>query len=355
MSTRLHYQICDQKGLAYSVAGSLHSYHDARAARGRRRLLAREAAGAGDARRWRCSGGSATSWSARTSWRRPSGVSSATSSRRTTTSTGCAAGSAAPSSTRGGSAGEARARAGARAAGAIRDVARRVLRPERLSVTVVGALSPTLSRRVEKIVKGFSTGPSQVPHLPRRAPRGEAALRWTRSPEATCASASSSSWRATARGGRRDLDGERERLLDRLARLLLTEHEARLGVDRLLAGLGRRDRDVEARRLLRALREIGARQLRLLHRHARGRRQRDGDRRLGVDVPAGLRGDRQARGRGRADGDLGLRLLDLVERVAGAEGAPAARDEGDAAKWKRGTGESTHGLRVAGRLSPRHR
>ena len=29
MSTRLHYQICDQKGLAYSIAGSLHSYHDA--------------------------------------------------------------------------------------------------------------------------------------------------------------------------------------------------------------------------------------------------------------------------------------------------------------------------------------
>jgi predicted Zn-dependent peptidase len=28
MSTRLHYRICDQKGLAYSVAGSLHSYHD---------------------------------------------------------------------------------------------------------------------------------------------------------------------------------------------------------------------------------------------------------------------------------------------------------------------------------------
>jgi predicted Zn-dependent peptidase len=28
MSTRLHYQICDQKGLAYSVAGSLHSYQD---------------------------------------------------------------------------------------------------------------------------------------------------------------------------------------------------------------------------------------------------------------------------------------------------------------------------------------
>ena len=32
----------------------------------------------------------------------------------------------------------------------IRDVARRVLRPDRLSVTVVGALSPKLSRRVEK-------------------------------------------------------------------------------------------------------------------------------------------------------------------------------------------------------------
>jgi predicted Zn-dependent peptidase len=28
MSTRLHYQICDQKGLAYSVSGTLSSYHD---------------------------------------------------------------------------------------------------------------------------------------------------------------------------------------------------------------------------------------------------------------------------------------------------------------------------------------
>src|SRR5207237_3701469 len=28
MSTRLHYQICDQKGLAYSVSGNLCSYHD---------------------------------------------------------------------------------------------------------------------------------------------------------------------------------------------------------------------------------------------------------------------------------------------------------------------------------------
>jgi len=37
----------------------------------------------------------------------------------------------------------------------IRDVARRVLRPERLSVTAVGALGPALSRKVEKIVRGF--------------------------------------------------------------------------------------------------------------------------------------------------------------------------------------------------------
>jgi predicted Zn-dependent peptidase len=29
MSTRLHYRLCDQKGLAYSVAGTLHAYHDA--------------------------------------------------------------------------------------------------------------------------------------------------------------------------------------------------------------------------------------------------------------------------------------------------------------------------------------
>jgi predicted Zn-dependent peptidase len=29
MSTRLHYQICDQKGLAYSVSGGLYSFHDA--------------------------------------------------------------------------------------------------------------------------------------------------------------------------------------------------------------------------------------------------------------------------------------------------------------------------------------
>jgi len=37
----------------------------------------------------------------------------------------------------------------------IRAVARRVIRPERLSVTTVGALSPALTRKVEKIVKDF--------------------------------------------------------------------------------------------------------------------------------------------------------------------------------------------------------
>ena len=51
---------------------------------------------------------------------------------------------------------EKRARALARVRPeAIREVARRVLRPERLSVTAVGALSLSLSRRVEKIVMGF--------------------------------------------------------------------------------------------------------------------------------------------------------------------------------------------------------
>src|SRR6185312_16995014 len=37
----------------------------------------------------------------------------------------------------------------------IRAVARRVIRPDRLSVTSVGALSPKLSRRVERIVREF--------------------------------------------------------------------------------------------------------------------------------------------------------------------------------------------------------
>jgi predicted Zn-dependent peptidase len=51
---------------------------------------------------------------------------------------------------------EKRARALARVKPSeIRDVARRVLRPDRLSVTAVGALGPSLSRRVEKIVMGF--------------------------------------------------------------------------------------------------------------------------------------------------------------------------------------------------------
>ena len=52
---------------------------------------------------------------------------------------------------------EKRARALARVRPAeIRDAARRVLLPERLSVTAVGALSPSLSRKVEKIVTEFA-------------------------------------------------------------------------------------------------------------------------------------------------------------------------------------------------------
>src|SRR5258708_32338834 len=75
------------------------------------------------------------------------------------------------------------------------------------------------------------------------------------------------------RGGG-DVDGERERLLDRLAGRLLADHEARLGVDDLGAGLRRLERDVEARALLSALGEIGANELGLRERDARRRRQR---------------------------------------------------------------------------------
>ena len=152
-----------------------------RAAGDRRRLRARQAAGAGrrgagDARR-----GSATSWSARTSSTRPSAASSATSRPATTISTACAAGSAAPSSTRA----PTRRRSGParwRACGPrdIRDVARRVIRPERLSVTSVGALSPAL------VAQGRED---------RARASSEAALDEARSRCATCVLASSASWR----------------------------------------------------------------------------------------------------------------------------------------------------------------
>ena len=132
MSTRLHYQICDQKGLAYSVAGTLHSYHDAAlleidaaCAHAKLPALVGESAGAarplsrGAGHRGRARQGQAA-------------LRRATSSRRTTISTACAAGSAAPSSTAGPTPQEKRARALARVRPEdIRAVARRVLRPER--------------------------------------------------------------------------------------------------------------------------------------------------------------------------------------------------------------------------------
>ena len=218
----------------------------------------------------------------------------------------------------------------------IRDVARRVLRPERLSVTAVGALSPTLSRRVEKLVMGFEYA----------------------APPAATAATSLRLLRALGRfvGDWRGVTSTASAsgLLDRLARLLLTEHEARLGVDRLLARLGRGDRDVEAR----ASCVLCARSARVsfafCNGHARGRRERDGDRRLGVDVPAALGGDRQARRGGRADRDLGLRLLDLVERRRRRGGA-RGENRRTWSQAKQETANRRMGLRVAGDLSPRHR
>ena len=157
MSTRLHYQICDQKGLAYSVAGSLHSYHDAAlleidAACSHAKLpaLVTETLAMLGAlpRRAR---------SARTSSRRPSAASSATWSRRYDDLDGLCGWFGGTELYCPADPQEKRARALARVRPEeIREVARRVLRPERLSVTAVGSLSPSLSRRVEKLVTGFA-------------------------------------------------------------------------------------------------------------------------------------------------------------------------------------------------------
>jgi predicted Zn-dependent peptidase len=153
MSTPLHYQICDQKGLAYSIAGSLHSYHDAAlleidaaCAHAKLPALVGEALGmlgrfreelvgedeldkvkrrfVGDIEACYDDLDSLAGWFGGTELFMRADPQ------------------------------EKRARALARVRPEhIRAVARRVIRPERLSVTSVGALSPKLSRRVEKIVK----------------------------------------------------------------------------------------------------------------------------------------------------------------------------------------------------------
>src|SRR5450631_100604 len=141
-------------------------------------------------------------------------------------------------------------------------------------------------------------------------------------------------------GGGGDLDGEGQGLLHRLAGLLLTEDEVRLGADRLLAGLGPRDRDVEAGALFAAGGQVGAREFGLLDRHAGRRGERDGDRRLVVDVPAPLHLDRQAGRSGGADGDLRFDLCDLVERFGGACGGGTGGNGGGEGE---GEGDALHG------------
>jgi predicted Zn-dependent peptidase len=155
MSTRLHYQICDQKGLAYSVAGSLHSYHDsalleidAACAQAKLPDLVSEALGIlarfrtepvgddelakakrrflGDLEACYDDLDSLCGWFGGVElFYRP----------RTQ---------------------EVRARELERVKPEhIRRVARRVIRPERLSVAVVGALRPPLARKVAQIVRDF--------------------------------------------------------------------------------------------------------------------------------------------------------------------------------------------------------
>jgi predicted Zn-dependent peptidase len=155
MSTRLHYQICDQKGLAYSVSGSLHSYHDAAlleidAACAHAKLpdLVSEALGIlarfrtdlvsddelekakrrflGDLEACYDDLDSLCGWFGGTElFYRPRSQ-------------------------------EQRARELERVRPEhLRRVARRLIRPERLNVAVVGSLRPPLARRVSKIVRDF--------------------------------------------------------------------------------------------------------------------------------------------------------------------------------------------------------
>ena len=155
MSTRLHYQICDQKGLAYSVAGSLHSYHDAALlevdaacshaklpalvtetlamlGRFREELVGEDELDKAKRRFVSDVESSYDDLDGLCGWFGGTELYAAADPQ------------------------EKRARALARVRPAeIRDVARRVLRPERLSVTAVGALGPALSRKVEKLVTSF--------------------------------------------------------------------------------------------------------------------------------------------------------------------------------------------------------
>jgi predicted Zn-dependent peptidase len=155
MSTRLHYQICDQKGLAYSIAGSLHSYHDAAlleidaaCAHAKLPALVGEALGMLGRFRDELVGEDELDKAKR---------------RFVGDIEACYDDLDGLAGWFGGTElfmradpQEKRARALARVRPEhIRAVARRVIRPERLSVTSVGALSPKLSRRVEKIVREF--------------------------------------------------------------------------------------------------------------------------------------------------------------------------------------------------------
>jgi predicted Zn-dependent peptidase len=155
MSTRLHYQICDQKGLAYSVAGTLHSYHDAAlleidaaCAHAKLPALVGEALGMLGKFRDELVNEDELDKAKR---------------RFVADIEACYDDLDGLSSWFGGTelfaradTQENRARALARVRPSdIQAVARRVLRPQNLAVTVVGALSPTLSRKVEKIVREF--------------------------------------------------------------------------------------------------------------------------------------------------------------------------------------------------------
>jgi predicted Zn-dependent peptidase len=155
MSTRLHYHICDQKGLAYSVAGTLHSYHDAAlleidAACSHAKLPALVSETLALLARFRDEPVSEDELD-KAKLRFASDVESSYDDLDGLcgwfggTELYCRADSQ-----------EARARALARVRPAdIQAVARRVIRPGALSVTAVGMLSPALSRKVEKLVDDF--------------------------------------------------------------------------------------------------------------------------------------------------------------------------------------------------------